>query len=225
MNEFQKEVFVHNFIINNIEYNNSNEIYDNYNIQTAYNTLIDKVSSSEGIAKTVKLLLDILEVKCIVVSGKYQNANHSWNIVKLDDCEYNLDVTMDLQLSKRKDRLRYDYFNFRDEDIEGYEAKNKDKIPTCTAIFNNYVIRSEGFVSNYARLLKYIEKGLEKKKKSLYFKINRNVNDQYKRITIDEFKNEIEKACEELTKRDNLHFMWQIDNNSVNGILSMDIDY
>ena len=120
MTDFQKEVFVHDFIINNVEYDQTHgdggrrlEPY------TVYGVFVERKAVCEGIAKAVKLLLELLDVKCIIVDGKVHGNGHSWNIVKIDGFSYHLDVTFDMGMSANKGKIHYDFFNVRNEDIKG----------------------------------------------------------------------------------------------------------
>ena len=226
MSDFQKEVFVQEFIINNVEYDhthgNGGARIEPY---TVYGALVQKKAVCEGIAKATKLLLNLLDVKCIVVSGKFDGEGHAWNIVKLDDWEYNLDVTMDMGRVIHKGFMRYNYFNFRDSDINNYEPDNNSMIPKCTAIGSNYMIKAGGFVSSYERLKIYIEKSLLKKKTCLYFKINRNVDDEYTNITFKDFQNEINRAYSEVVNRLKINTQRFVDTTGPGEIVSVEITY
>lgn len=226
MSDFQKEVFVHDFIINNIKYDetlgNDGTKIEPY---TVYGALVERKAVCEGIAKTVKLLLNMLDVKCIVVSGTYDGHRHAWNIVKLDDWAYNLDVTMDLGRVIHKGKMRYNYFNFRDSDFDFYNPDNAHTLPECKAIKNNYMIKAGGFVSNRDRLKKYIENGLSKKKTTLYFKINRNVSGQYSNISFEEFQTEVNSAYGEVTDHLGITTKIFVDTTGPGEIINVEIEY
>lgn len=226
MNDFQKEVFVHDFIINNVEYDHT---HGNNGVRiepyTVYGALVEHKAVCEGIAKTVKLLLNMLDVKCIVVSGKFDGQGHAWNIVKLKDWEYNLDVTMDMGRVVHKGRMRYNYFNFRDCDISNYQVDNIEMIPECRAIEYSYLIQAAGYVSNYERLKKYIEYGLTKKKQCLYFTINRNVEDEFTKISYKQFQNKVNSAFIEVSNRLGVSTNRFIDSTGPREILTYEIDY
>ena len=226
MSDFQKEVFVHDFVINNVEYDKT--LGDNgarIEPYTAYGALVQRKAVCEGIAKATKLLLNLLDVKCIVVSGEFEGQGHAWNIVKIDDWAYNLDVTMDMGRVVHKGMLRYNYFNFRDEDIDSYRLINSDWIPRCTAIGNNYVIKAAGYVSNYERLKKYIEKCLNAKKRCLYFKPNRNIDNQYTNISLEDFQKEISTAFEEIVNKLRVSTSLFIDVTGPGEIISVEVTY
>lgn len=226
LNDFQKEVFVHNYIINNVKYDktlgNNGSRLEPY---TVYGALVEHKAVCEGIAKTVKLLLNMLDVKCIVVSGQYDGHGHTWNIVKIDDWAYNLDVTMDMGRVIHSGKMRYNYFNFCDKDIPNYRPDNAHIIPQCTAIRNNYLIRAEGFVSNYDRLKKYIEKGLSKRKQCLYFKINRNVDDEFTELSFGEFEKIVDKAYKEVSGKMHLSTARFVDTTGPCEIISIEVSY
>lgn len=226
MSDFQKEVFVHDFIINNVEYDHTlGDGGARIQPYTVYGALVEHKAVCEGIAKAVKLLLNMLDVKCIVVSGKFDGHGHAWNIVKLDDFAYHLDVTMDMGRVVHSGKMRYNYFNFRDNEITNYTIDNAHIIPRCTAIHNNYLVRAGGFVSNYERLKKYIENGLKKKKSCLYFKVNRNVQDQYTGITFSQFQNEINRAYIDVVNKLHINTSRYVDSTGPCEVVSVEIKY
>ena len=226
LTDFQKEVFVHDFIINNIKYDetlgNNGARIEPY---TVYGALVEHKAVCEGIAKTTKLLLNMFDVKCIVVSGDYDGHSHAWNIVKIDDFSYNLDVTMDMGRVVHKGMMRYNYFNFRDDDISDYKPSNAHILPECTAIRENYVIRAGGFVSNYDRLKKYIEKSLKAKKKCMYLKVNRNVNEDYKTISFEEFQNQVNNAYIEVSNSLGINAKRFVDTTGPGEIITVELEY
>lgn len=226
MTDFQKEVFVHDFIINNVKYDhslgNGGKRIQPY---TVYGALVEHSAVCEGIAKAVKLLLNLMDVKCIVASGTYDGHGHAWNIVKLDNFSYHLDVTMDMGRVVHPGKMRYNYFNFRDCDIHNYRVDNAHIMPSCTAIRNNYMVRAGGFVSNYDRLRIYIEKGLTKRKACLYFKPNRNVDDRYKNISIEEFGEEVNRAFIEAANKLRISTQRFIDPTGPGEIISVEVLY
>lgn len=226
MTDFQKEVFVHDFVINNIQYDHTlGDGGAKIQPYTVYGALVEHKAVCEGIAKTVKLLLNILDVKCIVVSGKFDGTGHAWNMVKLNDWSYNLDVTMDMGRVVHPGMMRYNYFNFRDSDISNYKVDNAQMIPECKAIEYNYLIKAAGFVSNYERLKIYIENGLKKKRPCLYFKINRNVDDQFTNMSFKEFQEVINRAYSEVANKLRINTSRFLDSTGPNEIVSVEITY
>lgn len=226
LSDFQKEVFVHDFILNNVEYDhthgNGGARLEPY---TIYGVFVEKKAVCEGIAKAVKLLLNILDVKCIVVDGQVEGHGHSWNIVKLKDFEYNLDVTFDMGRMIHKGIMRYDYFNFRTEDDPKRQLFNSQIIPNCTAIQYNYVIKAGGFVSSYDRLVNYMVHCLENKKNCMYIKVNFNVLNEFQDMTKNQFKNIIELAFDEAMRKTKVRCDAFLDDSGKMGIYNLEITY
>ena len=98
-------------------------------------------------------------------------------------------------------------------------------MPKCTAIKNNYVIRAGGFVSNYERLKQYIESSLQKRKKVLYFKVNRNVNEEYTDISFEDFKKEVNRAYSEVVNKIRLDTERFVDTSGTGEIISVEVNY
>ena len=96
-NDYYKIVKIHNWIVDNVEYN-LNESTNNSNI---YGALKDKKVVCEGYARLFKSLMDKLEIPCILVSGEGidldagTSENHAWNYVYLKGNWYAIDATWD----------------------------------------------------------------------------------------------------------------------------------
>ena len=60
---------------------------------TAYDAIVDKKANSEGISSAFKAMCDLMNVECMIVNGRLERTEHFWNIVKIDDAYYHLDVS------------------------------------------------------------------------------------------------------------------------------------
>lgn len=61
--------------------------------QTIYSALVIKKSVCVGISRAIKLVLRLFEIDSIVVLGSlFQEGIHAWNMVRLDNIWYHLDV-------------------------------------------------------------------------------------------------------------------------------------
>lgn len=126
----------------------------------------------EGIAKAVKLLLNAVNVGCIVVSGKaslYRQGEHAWNIVKVGDQAYHLDVTWDLANSENG-HINYDYFNLPDSAILADHFEYGD-VPNCSSWEANYFCKNRLVFSNIRQVEDYILAGLSHDMRSFYFRM------------------------------------------------------
>lgn len=114
--ELEKELYIHDFICENIHYDKLKKPYSHEII----GPLGHGVGVCEGIAKSVKILCDALGLWCIIVISeanpeKKIKYRHAWNIIKIGKNYYHFDATFDLSLSKHQ--LRHDYFNLGDDAI------------------------------------------------------------------------------------------------------------
>lgn len=88
---------VHDYLVENIEYDTSLQEKNIYNI---YGALINGKCVCEGYARAFKYLLDGLGIESTMVIGKGinssgQSENHAWNYVKLENNWYAVDCTWD----------------------------------------------------------------------------------------------------------------------------------
>lgn len=60
---------------------------------TAYGALIEKCADSKGIAIAYSALCNAAGIECVVVDGTLDKEKHSWNIIKIQDIYYHVDVT------------------------------------------------------------------------------------------------------------------------------------
>lgn len=131
--------YIHNWLIDNLKYDTT---YKKEDIHNVYGALAKREVVCEGYARTLKYLLDELEIENVLVSGTATNSNnstesHAWNYVKLNDKWYAIDVTWDDPIIKGggvlSDKLRYQYFlkgadNFlKNHNEDGYLSQNSMK--------------------------------------------------------------------------------------------------
>ena len=81
---------VHNYIINNAEYDNDSD-NSTYDSTSAYGTLIEGKSVCSGYSDSMAIFLDILKIPNL----KVKSENHIWNLVYVGGKWYHLDLTWD----------------------------------------------------------------------------------------------------------------------------------
>lgn len=132
LDEKQKELFIHDFLVLNVQYDKLKKEYSHEII----GALGNGVAVCEGIAKAVKILCDELGIWCIVALSEANpdkgiKYRHAWNVIRIGGVYYHLDVTFDNTLSK-EDAVRYDYFNLSDKQIYRDHEPVIWKVPVCT---------------------------------------------------------------------------------------------
>ena len=129
--EMEKLLYVHDFICQNVHYDKLKKQYSHEII----GPLGHGVGVCEGIAKSVKILCDALNIWCVIALSennpeKGVKYRHAWNIVKVDKKYYHLDCTFDNSLGN-PDEIRYDYFLLNDKQIFRDHERLVWKMPAC----------------------------------------------------------------------------------------------
>ena len=194
-NDYEKELRVHDWICQNVEYDYEGTDKDKISRVIASHNILGVFAyhkaQCEGIAKAVKVLLNAVDVKCIVatgMAGKDGNMGpHAWNIVNINGEPYQLDATWDISvIGQGKHHVVYDYFNLTDE-LMNLEHNPENVLPKCNKGSANYFIKNRcDFQTRYV-LLKYIQEQVEQGKKELVFRINGRLKKENIAAVIDEF--------------------------------------
>lgn len=102
----EKEKALHDILIQEVEYDTSADMN-----QSVYSALVNKKSVCAGYARGLQYLMQRLGIPCYYCTG-YAGQDHAWNIVKLGDIYYNVDVTWDDTPGGE-----YDYYNKSDKEF------------------------------------------------------------------------------------------------------------
>lgn len=124
MSDFEKELAVHDWIVENGEYDDT--VYSNAShsgrvgYRDPYGILVKGYGNCLGYASSFQLLMDLCGVECITVVGAAfdSRSDHAWNMVRLDGEWYCVDVVWDDSLADPENappstvaRYKYRYFN------------------------------------------------------------------------------------------------------------------
>ena len=128
-NVYQDIKKIHDYLVDNIEYDKT---YSGENVYNIYGALIDNRCVCEGYAKAFKYLLDGLGIESTLVIGKATNStgeseNHAWNYVKINGNYYAVDTTWDDPIvigGSATPEMRYKYF------LKGEIDMNTDHFPS-----------------------------------------------------------------------------------------------
>lgn len=89
-------------------------------IYTVYGALFWGYTVCEGYARTMRYLCKELGIECLIVTGTSKNEQHMWNMVRLDNEWYHIDLTWNDPGLDEKDNPKpplHPYFNVTDEVI------------------------------------------------------------------------------------------------------------
>ena len=123
--DYEKELFVHDKLIRMISYD-SNAV----NNQSAYSALVTGKTVCAGYARAFQYIMMQLGIPTYYVTGTADGEEHAWNIVKLNDGYYNVDVTWDDELHGT-----HTLFNKTDAEFEESHTRSdlSSKLVECNA--------------------------------------------------------------------------------------------
>lgn len=125
-NDIEKMRYIHDYLVDTIEYDQKFVEKKIYNI---YGALVSKTCVCEGYAKASQYLLNEAGLENIIITGTATNSdgkteNHAWNYVNIDEKWYAIDTTWDDPIivggGKLTNTIRYRYF------LKGSSTMNKN---------------------------------------------------------------------------------------------------
>gem|GEM_PF-7122213 len=111
MSDYQKEKAIHDYILQNVSYDDTLSGY------TAYSALYNGLTVCNGYVQLAYRLLNAAGIENMIVKGIYDSRDHEWNLVKLDNNWYHLDCTLDDSASPTGQMQSSKYFNLTDAKI------------------------------------------------------------------------------------------------------------
>lgn len=149
---YEKEKYVHDKVIELADYDENSSIN-----QTSYSALVTKRTVCAGYARAFQYIMIKLGIPTYYVVG-YANEDHAWNIVKLEDGYYNVDLTWNDQTS-----TIYNYFNIPDSIFSETHTRTgmSEYLPKCngTMYYNITSKNNNKNNSSYGNVNIYSEKG------------------------------------------------------------------
>lgn len=109
---------LHDKLCNMVTY--YNEPIDQDLLYTVYGALVWGYTVCEGYARSMRYLCKQLDIDCIIVTGTSKNEQHMWNMVRLDNEWYHIDLTWNdpgLDGEGKPKVPLHTYFNVTDEFI------------------------------------------------------------------------------------------------------------
>ena len=169
MSEAEKTEAVYRYIRDNVEYDYDNLDNDEYKLKrTAYAALVEGKAVCQGYSAALYRLLLEAGVDNRVIFGTGINSSgdsedHTWNIVRLGDLYYNIDVTRDDELGEDRyflkasdpfgdDHIRSEEYQ-SDEFTSSYEMSGTDYGKNGISIFDHIGAAALEFKKLFQRLI------------------------------------------------------------------------
>lgn len=164
MDNFNAEVYIHDKICEiatYYKYVDINEVPEE--CHSIYGCFVSKSAVCDGLSKALQIVLDKVGIESILVTGNLQNQAHAWNLVKLDDSWYHVDITSNKSIKNEndnKEEIIHSYFNITTDQIKNSSTIDlEDKIPVANSTIYNYYIQTGKYIDvtdNFTTKLKSI---------------------------------------------------------------------
>ena len=129
-----QEKYVHDYLLDNVSYNLNSALN-----QSAYSALVYGESVCAGYSRAFQYLMRQLGVPCYYCTGT-AGGPHAWNIIRLDENYYHVDVAWDDPLGNESGQRYYNYFNLTDAQISTDHTRGdlSALLPECNSTAYSY---------------------------------------------------------------------------------------
>lgn len=133
--DYQKVCTVYEYIAEHMTYDYDHLSNTNYYLQyTAYAALVNGTSVCQGYANLLYRMLNDCGVPCRIITGIAGGGNHAWNLVKVGDKWYNVDLTWD-DAYEDEDREMRPYFLRGSETFANNHNRNSEYVGTFDSVY------------------------------------------------------------------------------------------
>lgn len=212
MSDYEKLKIFHDYLVLNVESDEEDPYSD-----SVYGALVQKKALCEGYAKAFSYLCNIAGIENIIVTG-YTDVYHMWNMVRLGDSWYHVDVGWDKPVealsARYPDMVLYQYFLAGDSVMENNRIISNMLFdpPSADSTDMNYFTMEDRYASAYDKALEIIERSCRRCIDSgeKYFMIKLDSSNLYLQTTADLIKQGADGASDIDRLMDKLNFNGQI---------------
>ena len=160
---YTEENTYQNRISNDVKYYKEDDIPRKYH--TAEGTLLEGVGVCDSFSKAYQLVLNKVGIDSIIVLGNLNDSPHAWNMVKLGDNWYHVDITSSHSIYDEAGIINHAYFNLTTEAEKAFVTlDNEEILPKCNSGEFNYY--------NYYNLVIEENSNIEAKMREIYDHFN-----------------------------------------------------
>lgn len=155
--EFDKVVFVHDYIIEHTDYDDIAAMSTEMDMEgTAYGCLVNGKAVCQGYSEAFLYVMNKLGIKCGIVSGDTADGSHSWNYVYVNGGCYWIDLTWDDPGGNDGSMyLSHTYCLINDDLL--LRTRNIDHsfgdVPVCNSMICNYFFRKNSYFYTFDKAL------------------------------------------------------------------------
>jgi len=126
--DLEKEKMVYKSLMNIDKYDENSLLN-----QSAYSAIVNGSSVCAGYSRAFQYIMMQIGIPCYFCSGYANNGYHAWNIVKLNNTYYNVDLSWDDSIGDASNAYSYKYFNIADSAFSDTHTRRdlSVKLPIC----------------------------------------------------------------------------------------------
>ena len=148
--DYEKALFVHDYIADHCEYDFDSIHEDQMGLwHTSYGALVDHKAVCSGYAAGFQYIMNLLGIEGGVCSGfSYRGGSHEWNYITLDGKDYWIDVTWD---DFDSNATSHAYFLFNDEQMlrTRWLDAGQNYAPECSSLDVNWYKKNNAYFTEY----------------------------------------------------------------------------
>ena len=110
--QYEREIAVHDKLAYSVEYSKLEDLPRKYH--TIEGTLIEGIGVCDSFTKSLQIIYNKLGIDSIIVLGETSGGPHAWNLVRLDDGWYHVDMTSSRSIMDDVGIINHAYFNVTD---------------------------------------------------------------------------------------------------------------
>jgi len=151
------------------------------NAHNAYGALVEGLAVCSGLSEAFALLAQKLGFECMIVSGRSLHrtigiSEHAWNIIKVKNRHYHMDVTWDTNQYAEIKTHSYDYFALDDEEISRDHDWDISTTPACSFNDLSYYFKSSLYANTKDHLTDILRAGSKNRHKPVRVKLSFNIS-------------------------------------------------
>lgn len=147
LNEYEKELEIHDRLSYSVEYSHLEELPREYH--TAEGSLLEGVGVCDSFAKALQLIYSRAGIDSIIVLGSLDGNPHAWNMVKINNEWYHVDLTSSHSIYEETGIVNHAYFNLDTESEKRFASLDSEElIPEAYQNTYNYYNYNELVINN-----------------------------------------------------------------------------
>lgn len=185
LNDFEKELKIHDRLAYAVTYSNLEELPRAYH--TAEGTLLENTGVCDGFTKALQIMYNKVGIDSIIVLGTLDGNPHAWNLVKIEDEWYHTDITSSRSIYDETQLVNHAYFNLNDEKIKNIcTLDNEEIIPRATSTKYNYYEYNKYIINENENIQQRLTEIYDnfKNEKYIEFYLDRNVSDTISSVLV-----------------------------------------